>query len=113
MKSFTFISSFIIFILVSNDCQAQLFSNKKKQAEENQKIMDSWLGHTKAELIRTWGVPSNRTDDGQGGEVLIWEYSRSTGMVVSGVYIQRNNVDYKEMFADKEGKIYYWRTGSR
>ena len=34
--------------------------------------MSSWIGKTKAELYQSWGPPNSKTDDGQGGELLIY-----------------------------------------
>jgi hypothetical protein len=91
-------------------------SQKELQAqrdEETRKVMDSWTGAHKSKLIQSWGPPTRYDSDGQGGEILIYEYTRTVGAYVYGSYMQRTFVDYKEMFANKEGIIYYWRTGRR
>ena len=75
--------------------------------------MGSWMGAHKSRLIQSWGPPTRYDSDGQGGEILIYEYTRTVGAYVYGSYMQRTFVDYKEMFANKEGIIYYWRKGTR
>ena len=35
--------------------------------------MDSWVGSTKAMLISQWGSPTRVADDGQGGEILVYD----------------------------------------
>ncbi len=91
-------------------------SQKKLQAEKDEKTkieMNSWLKHHKSELIRSWGPPTRYDSDGQGGEILIYEYKRTVGAILNGNYLQRTFIDYKEIFADKDGIIYYWRYGTR
>ena len=66
------------------------------------KIMDSWLGHTKKELIIKWGPPARVASDGGDGEILI--YSKQ-------VYIPQYNLkyyDYKMFYVNSEGRIYRW-----
>ena len=43
--------------------------------------MNSWMGKTKAELFQKWGVPNTITDDGQGGEILVYTSTESTGKI--------------------------------
>ena len=94
-------------------------STKKTQAEQaaqdakSKEVMNSWLKHHKSELIRSWGPPTRYGSDGQGGEILIYEYPRTLGAVIYNNYLQRTFVDYKEMFANHDGIIYHWRTGTR
>lgn len=86
---------------------------RKDRENETKRIMDSWLNHHKSELIRSWGPPTRYDSDGQGGQILIYEYTRTLGATIYGNYMQRTFVDYKEMFANQNGLIYYWRNGTR
>lgn len=82
--------------------------------------MDTWLGQTKHELIMAWGAPSKIMDDGNGGEILIYEYYRKgyqtpgtiTGSDNKITYTNPENNSYiarREFFVNSEGKIYHWR----
>jgi hypothetical protein len=78
---------------------ASLFS-----CANQRKALNSWMGQPKQRLIMSWGPPSRTTDDGAGGEVLIYAHQ---------VYVPQygyNWWDYKMMYVSSEGKIYHWRT---
>lgn len=66
--------------------------------------MNSWLGHSKRDLILSFGPPSRSESDGQGGEILV--YSRRVyGNFPSGV------VDYFEhrmFYIDTQNSVYHW-----
>ena len=67
-------------------------------------IMNSWLGHTKQELIMSWGPPARTASDGGTGEILIY---------AKQVYIPQWNMnyyEYKMMYINSDGKIYHWLT---
>jgi hypothetical protein len=59
------------------------------------------MGRMKTDLIREWGPPMHVEPDGQGGEVLY--YSRASGYTRSQIW----------MYANRSGKLYYWRTRER
>jgi hypothetical protein len=109
MKTSFTIITLALLLFTSPGC----LPSKKAQEQKERDIMDSWLKHHKSELIRSWGPPTRYESDGQGGEILIYETQRTMGSVVYNNYYQRTFVQYKEVFADKDGIIYYWRTGSR
>jgi PBP1b-binding outer membrane lipoprotein LpoB len=111
MKSVLTISTVTLLLLFSGCTSTK--KTQAEQAQKNKETMDSWLKHHKSELIRSWGPPTRYDSDGQGGEILIYEYKRTVGAVINGNYLQRTFVDYKEMFANRDGVIYYWRTGTR
>lgn len=77
-----------------------------------QQTMDSWMGHHKSELIQSWGPPTRYESDGKGGEILIYEKSVTRGSVIGNTYYQNTRHPYNMFYADKDGKLYYWRTGS-
>lgn len=87
-------------------------TSTKKLQEQNKQVMDSWMGHHKSELIQSWGPPSRYESDGKGGEILIYEQKVTRGAVIYGTYQERTTYPYKMFYADKDGKLYYWRTGS-
>lgn len=79
--------------------------------------MDSWLGHSKVELIESWGPPTSTYNIGNGNEVLTylqeWQINGRT------YYDQYNRQQYKApqtryckkmMYVNKYGKIYMWKT---
>lgn len=79
--------------------------------------MDSWLGHTKQELIMTWGPPSRVASDGAGGEIVVFAkqgymppttfYDNTGGSTTSN---SLTFWDYKMFWIDTQGKIYHWMT---
>jgi hypothetical protein len=85
------------------------------------KIMASWVGKTKAELYQSWGPPSRKTDDGQGGEILIYAATVNLGQTPGQVYNnsdgsvgyttpQSNSYSRTRMFyVNSSGVIYSWR----
>jgi hypothetical protein len=85
------------------------------------KMLNSWLGHDKAELYRSWGPPTRVTEDGAGGEILIYEEGVYTGQVPGQAYRnayggmsytnpQATGYNRVRMFyVDKAGKIYMWK----
>jgi hypothetical protein len=103
---------FIALSIVLTGCVSQQELQRQK-TEETKKIMDSWLESHKSSLIQSWGPPTRYDSDGQDGEILIYEYSRTVGGYAYGNYMQRTFVDYKEIFVNKEGIIYFYRTGTR
>ena len=82
-------------------------------------VMNSYMGKTKKDVILAWGPPTRVTEDGDGGEILIYEkwvnYGSSTYGNVnnSGDYNQRSSQYTKhfvrEFYINKEGRVYYWR----
>lgn len=83
--------------------------------------MDSWLGSTKANLIQSWGPPNRTTNDGQGGEILVYEKSANLYQTPGTVYTQpynnsiyytqpRNNVVTRSrmFYINNKGVIYHW-----
>ena len=84
------------------------------------KTMDSWKGHHKSELIRSWGPPSQVVSDGNNGEILIYRsgysyqtpgaaYSNGYGSLTYTSPTVRNVVSEKQFYIDERGYIYYWR----
>jgi len=112
MKSFIYLVALFISLGLFPGCKSEE-QTQKERTEETRRIMDSWMGHHKSELIRSWGPPTRYDSDGQGGQILIYEYTRTVGATIYGSYLQRTFVDYKEMFANGDGYLYYWRTGTR
>jgi hypothetical protein len=66
--------------------------------------MDSWLGHTRQDLIMNWGPPQRTASDGGTGEILV--YSRHVYMNLPSGLI--NYYEYKMMYINSEGRIYHW-----
>lgn len=80
--------------------------------------MNTWIGSSKASLYRSWGPPSRNVNDGNGGEIAIYENS-SSGTINNGfINPNQNNIQtfstsntitttkQKMMYIDKNGKIY-------
>lgn len=66
--------------------------------------MDSWLGKSKQSLYLSWGPPERTTDDGAGGEILVY---------LKNVYMPANQTTYtmnKMFYVNKDGVVYHWST---
>jgi hypothetical protein len=68
-------------------------------------VMDSWVGHSKHELLMSNGSPNQISGDGNGGEILTYVYQ-------SSFYGNVKNV-YKHFYCDSNGKIYHWLVQDR
>lgn len=85
------------------------------------KSMDTWKGHHKSELYQKWGPPSRTTDDGLGGEILIYEKWVDLGQTAGQVYQnpggsvsyttpqQEGYLRTRMFYVNKNGVIYSWR----
>jgi hypothetical protein len=86
------------------------------------KLMNSWVGKTKAELYKNLGKPNTITDDGQGGEILIYSSTENMGQNTGTMYSNGGNgVNYyttpqkrqysriKMFYVNKSGIIYRWK----
>jgi len=83
--------------------------------------MQSWVGSHKSELYQSWGPPTRITDDGKGGEILIYETYVNTGQTSGEVRTDsRGTISYtnpqqtgyvrtRMFYVDKNGIIYHWR----
>lgn len=69
-------------------------------------LMESWVGKHQSELIREWGPPTESTDDGAGGRILIYESFQRTGGVSDP---RRGLTDVKMFYARPDGGIYFWK----
>lgn len=83
--------------------------------------MQSWVGSTKAQLYQSWGPPSQITDDGQGGEILIYSQNVNLGQQAGQIksngyggisYTNPQQMGYtrtRMFYVDKNGVIYNWK----
>lgn len=114
------ISAFTISILLfSSSCKTTSFAQKEKT------MMDSWLGHTKAELLQSWGPPTKTDSDGQGGEILTYDKTVTLGQTPGTVYGNGNGgINYtrpnnnvvtrsRMFYVNQQGKIYHWLAQGR
>lgn len=91
------------------------------QARNN--VMQSWVGHSTADLIATWGPPSELFQDGSGGTVVVWIYQRNgvttpassttttTGNTSQTVYQPSQSYGwtaYRMFWVDGKGVVYRW-----
>jgi len=96
----------ILLIALSLSCFA--IGKKKLHAK-----MNSWLRHSKHELVMKWGMPTRTGDDGNGGEIVLYAYSGSREAIplLQGDYIPAQSwYDYRIFYINSDGIIYSWRT---
>ena len=61
MKKNLILTCVFFFFLISSCTSTNKLS---KTQEEERATMESWMGHSKAELIQSWGPPTKITSDG-------------------------------------------------
>ena len=83
--------------------------------------MKSWEGSHYSQLLQSWGPPTQTSEDGLGGQILVYMYDRNLGQipgrawkdnygVVHYTAPQGNNYTATRMFyVNKDGIIYSWR----
>ena len=77
-----------------------------------QKIMNSWIGRSRSDLILDWGPPtSGYASDGKGGEILLYNYGNNIYVPVNGIIVQSTVSRYSHVYCDSNGKIYHIRWG--
>lgn len=83
--------------------------------------LDSMVGQNISLALQQYGPPSYVNDDGKGGKIYTWAYkedgSTYTGYNTQYHYSVSSTEHYscvKDMYANANGTIYYWRmTGNR
>ena len=60
--------------------------------------MQSWLGHTKQDLVAAFGEPARVESDGRTGEIMMYAKQKNTAS-----YYQ-----YRIFYLTGEGKVYSW-----
>jgi hypothetical protein len=85
------IALFVSLACLNTGCISQI-------TENNNAIMQSWVGQSEAKLIAEWGPPPAVRDDGQGGRVLV--YGNFNGA-------------YRMFYVNSGGTVYSWRWQGR
>lgn len=73
---------------------------------------DKWVGESKKNLIKSWGTPIRTLNNAEQGEILIYgqqvyaNASNEEGSRIAGP----NHWIYTYIYANKEGKIYSYKT---
>lgn len=80
--------------------------------------MDAWIEHHQSELYQAWGPPTQITEDGNGGSILIYQGNVNLGQQPGQIktasngttyYTTPQNVGYtrtRMFYVDSSGKIY-------
>lgn len=73
-------------------------------------IMDSWLNHSKQELILTFGPPAKIVSDGNNGEIYIYAQQYfNQGLYTGNEWVgQYYYWQYTLFYIRPDGKIYHW-----
>jgi hypothetical protein len=108
-----------VFLVLTTGCVEAI--NKK---------MASWEGHGLSELLASWGPPQELFDDGNGGRILVYTFTRSYTVPGSAVTQTTGHVDgsflwatsvttynparnygwqaYRMFWVNRNGNIYRW-----
>lgn len=90
----------LVTILALQACSGTKFTN------------DQWIGESKKNFIKVWGPPIRTLNIGDEGEVLIYgeqvyeNANNQEGSRIAGP----NYWNYTYVYANKEGKIYSYKT---
>lgn len=113
--------------IVAAGCKSN--GNSEAAKQRMSEAMDSWMGHSRDDLIAGWGPPSQEMQ-GSNGTIIVYEY---TGQIVvpgrSQTHVNVYGYDgggsaygtttyqpaqaipwsaYREFFLDADGKVYRW-----
>ena len=72
--------------------------------QSEKKLMTSWVGHTKQDLVLKWGPPTRVASDQNNGEIYIYE---TQSMAYNTV-----RYNHRMFYINNSGRVYYWRTQS-
>ncbi len=75
------------------------------------KVMQSYMGHHYSDLVANWGMPQQKTPDGQGGEIWIYLQNRqwtTPGQANTTVYGTGNT--YGNLSGNSYGATYQGNT---
>lgn len=59
---------------------------------QTRKTLDSWLGHTRKELLQQWGLPDREGSDGDGGYILAYRTRDMKGDKWTSFYVDNENI---------------------
>ena len=80
------------------------------------KVLDSWLGGSKQNLIMSWGPPQRVFDNSPNGEILVYAKQVYTQPTTYNFGSNQTTIpgenywSYTYMYVNTSGKIYHWRT---
>ena len=88
-------------------------STRQDNESQMNEMMASWEGHHYSDLIESWGPPTQIIDDGEGGEIVCYESTRSVTSGSIGRYgaYSGNTTSYntyRMFWIDDDGNIYKW-----
>lgn len=68
------------------------------------KVMNSWVGDSRQNLIFKWGPPVQTASDGRGGEILT--YAQRVYSEVGGTIV--DYWDYRLFYVNSKDIVYHW-----
>lgn len=75
----------------------------KTQTDNAIKMMDTWIGSSKKDLLLKWGSPNSVTSDGNGGEIVsFYEYDKI--MVYNTLVTRKYTYSF---YIDSQQKVYH------
>ena len=118
-----YISIFLIvlsfFLLGCTTTMKSDFYNATKGKRDNERtvelnrIMNSWVGKHKRDLIAEWGSPTSTDNDSEGGEILTYKEVIDNVHSYTIVYREENrySIKLRTFFVNNNGRIYKvsWR----
>lgn len=94
----------ILFSLLLVSACGSLWNPDDVQEENNYaKALESWMGETKSNLLKTWGVPTSTYQINKHEEMIAFERV-SNGFTQYGSY----NYNCTTTFTLKDGKVIHW-----
>ena len=76
-------------------------------------IFNKWLNYPKEDLIKAWGEPDSAVSDGKSGQILIYKEAVDYKSVMNERYTGIQYSFRKEMYINKDSRIYYWKAWRR
>lgn len=84
-------TALILTLFAFSSCAPSLYDHNRTEVEN---AREHWVGESLKSLITTWGPPTKKSDDGDGGKIL--SYKRNNGYItwVTNFYINQDDTIY-------------------
>ena len=106
MKKYFLNLPLLLILIIS--CQSSQKLQRTRDAKEDA-VFNSWINHSKSQLINQWGQPDSSMSDGKGGQILIYKEGVDYKSVMNGKYTGPQFSFRKEMYINADSSIYSWR----
>lgn len=102
IKNYYFILT--VLLIISSCGPSRKATDRREDA-----LFNSWLHHSKSELVQAWGMPDSVIAKSNGGEIFVYKERLGITDVMNENYSGKQYSYRKEMYINTDSTIYYWR----